>query len=296
MNKIKYRTKKKLWDAVFIGPALILFSFFTYYPLLVNLLYSLTSWNGLSSQKTFVGVDNFVAVLQDKSIVQATINTVYMAVLLVVIGTLLRLSLALIVHSRIFGQGLIKVILYIPSVLSPIVLSYTWLQFLQYTGYINQFLEAIHLSGLEQSWLLNADFAKVWVCIVSTLQWTGYGMLFFLTGLNSIPQDIYEAAKLDGAKGGKLFLNVTLPLIMPSFTVSLFLLISGALELYALPLSLTGGGPNGATTTITMSIYTQAFGFNRFGYASAQSLLFFALIAIITCIQLGITRRREIEY
>lgn len=296
MHKLNYKIKKKLWDAAFLAPALLLFSVFTYYPLLVNIFYSLFKWNGLSAKKTFVGLNNFILIFQDSSSIQVIQNTAYMAVLMLLMGTLLQLSAALIVHSKCVGHNIIKVILYLPAVLSPVVVSYTWLQFLQYMGYVNQFLDVIHLGAWKQNWLLNGDLSKLWVCIINTLQWVGYGMLFFLTGLNSIPQDIYEAAKLDGAKGAGLFWNVTMPLIMPSFTVSLFISISGSLELYALPLALTGGGPNGATTTVTMSIYNQAFGFNRFGYASAQSFLFFLVIAVITCIQLKLTRRREVEY
>lgn len=296
MPKIKYTTRKELWNAAFVAPGLILFSLFTYYPLILNIYYSLTSWNGKTAQKEFVGFKNYLALLKDSSMIQAIENTVYFAVILIVLGIVLQLGTALIIYSRPKGHGFIKVVLYLPAVLSPIILSYTWIQFLQYTGYLNQLLEVWGVGSHAQNWLLNVDTVKLWLCIIQTLQYVGYGMIFFLTGLNTVPKDIYEAAELDGARGWKKFRHITLPLIMPSITVTLFISITGALNTYGIPFALTGGGPNDASTTITMQIYKQAFGFSRFGYACAMSFVFFIFIAAVSCTQLLVTRKKEVEY
>lgn len=296
MHKIKYTTKKELWNLAFVAPGLLLFTLFTYYPLILNVYYSLTSWNGRTAEKEFVGLKNYLSLLKDSSMLQAMENTVYFAVVLIILGVILQLGTALIIYNRPKGHGFIKVVLYLPAVLSPIILSYTWIQFLQYTGYLNQLLEVLKLADHAKNWLLNVDTVKLWLCVIQTLQFVGYGMIFFLTGLNTIPKDIYEAAELDGAHGWKKFRYITLPLIMPSITVTLFISITGALNTYAIPFALTGGGPNDASTTITMQIYKQAFSFSRFGYACAISLVFFVFIAIVSCAQLLITRKKEVEY
>lgn len=296
MKQIKFTTRKKIWDMIFITPAVILFFIFTYWPLLINVSYSLTSWDGISKEKKFVGLANFIDIFQNPSILQAIENTVYFAVVLLIMGLILQMSAALIVHSKVKGHNFIKVVLYLPAVLSPIVLSYTWIQFLQYTGYVNQVFEVIGMEESVQNWLLNEDTVKLWLSIIQTLQFVGYGMVFFLTGLNTIPKEINESASLDGAFGVKRFIHITLPLIMPSITITLFTSITGALNTYAIPFALTGGGPNDASTTLTMQIYKRAFGFRQFGYSSALGVVFFIFIAIVSCTQLMITRKKEVEY
>lgn len=296
MGKIKRSTKRGIWDAVFIAPGLLLFFVFTYYPLLVNISYSLTSWNGKTIEKVFIGMENFINLFHDKTLIQAIGNTIYFAVALLIMGLVLQLSAALIVYSKPKGHGFIKVILYLPSVLSPIILSYTWIQFLQYGGYINQVLDMLQLGDYKQNWLMNVDTVKLWICVIQTLQYVGYGMIFFLTGLNSVPKEIFEAAEMDGARGIRKFISITLPLIMPSVTVTLFISITGALNTYAIPFALTGGGPNNASTTITQQIYQRAFAFGQFGYASAMGIVFFLFVAAVTTMQLLITRKKEVEY
>lgn len=296
MHKFTFKTRKKMWDVIFIAPALILFFVFTYYPLLINVSYSLTSWNGLSAEKEFVGLANFIDIFQNPSVIQAMKNTVYFAVVLLIMGLIFQMSAALIVHTKVKGHNFIKIVLYLPAVLSPIVLAFTWIQFLQYTGYVNQVLGVMGMEESMQNWLLNQDTVKLWLCVIQTLQFVGYGMVFFLTGLNTIPKEVNESASLDGAFGVKRFFHITLPLIMPSITVTLFISITGALNTYAIPFALTGGGPNDASTTLTMQIYQRAFGFRQFGYSSALGLVFFVFIAVVSCAQLMITRKREVEY
>ncbi len=296
MHKSKIAMRKKMWDTVFILPALILFVIFTYYPLIINFFNSFTSWDGISSEKKFVGLANYIDIFQNPTILQALKNTAYFAVVLLAMGLTLQLSSALIVHSKVKGHKFIKTVLYLPVVLSQIVLSYTWIQFLQYTGYVNQVLEIFNMGEYAQNWLMNEDTVKFWLCLIQTLQYVGYGMIFFLTGLNTIPKEIMESASLDGAVGIKKFVHITLPLIMPSITVTLFISITGALNTYAIPFALTGGGPNNASTTLTMQIYNRAMGFRQFGYSSALGIVFFVFIATVTCMQLIITRKKEVEY
>lgn len=294
---IRRQSTKRYWqDIFFISPAFVLFCIFTYYPLLCNLYYALTSWDGVSKHKKFIGLQNFTYLINDKHMQQALYNTFYFATILIIMGIILQLGSALIVHSKPRGHKVIKCLLYLPAVLSPIVLSFTWIQFLQYTGYINQLLEVINLTDIQKTWLKSEEFVKLWLCIIQSLQFAGYGMIFFLTGLNGVPIEIYESAAIDGAKGWKKFQKITLPLIMPAITVTLFISITGALNTYAIPFALTGGGPNGASTTMTMQIYQRAFAYRQFGYASTLSIFFFVIIAAISGVQLYFTRKKEVSY
>ena len=227
--KKKHHISEHGWQNIlFISPAFILFCIFTYYPLLCNLYYALTSWDGVSKVKTFVGLQNFKNLLSDKLMFQALGNTIYFAVVLIFIGILLQLGSALIIYSKPRGHKVIKCLLYLPAVLSPIVLSFTWIQFLQYTGYINQLLAFLDLAEVQKTWLKSEEFVKLWLCIIQSLQFAGYGMIFFLTGLNGVPVEVYESAAIDGARGWKKFSKITIPLIMPAITVTLFISITGA--------------------------------------------------------------------
>ena len=298
-RKKKWSPIRRNWvlcSIVFIAPALLMFLAFTYYPLIYSIYLSLTDWSGATKTWNFIGLDNYKLMLSDKILGQTIGNTIYFAVVLLLMGFALQLGSALIIFSKPRGHGVIKVLLYLPAVMSSIVLSFTWIQFLQYTGYINQGLEAVGLGEYAKTWLKSEKDVKFWLCLIQSLQYAGYGMVFFLTGLNSVPQDLLEAAEIDGAYGWRRFVRVILPLIMPSITVTLFISITGALNTYAIPFALTGGGPNGASTTLTMQIKQRAFSYRQFGYASAISVVFFLAIAGVTSLQLYLTKRREVEY
>lgn len=296
MVHLKKSSRDHLRSFSFLLPALILFIAFTYYPLVKTILYAFTDWDGFSRTKNFVGIQNFIDFFKDYKTVQAFTNTIYMAVVAIVVGTVLQLGTALMLSQKMKGRGLLKAVYYLPAVISPIILSYTWTQFFQYIGFINQFMDILHIGGTRHDWLMEASMVKNVIVIIQTLQFMGYGMILYLTGLNSIPSDVYEAATIDGAHGFKTFRYITLPLLMPAVTINLFVSLTGALKIFDLPYALTGGGPIGASNTITMEIYSSAFQMNRFGYASAVSLLFFIFIAVITITQLRITKRLEVEY
>lgn len=277
-------------------PALLLFLLFTYIPLIMTLGYSITDWDGFSKKFDFVGLKNFVNVFKDEEVMQSFGNTVYYTVVLVIIGVVIQLMLAIFLFEKLKGRSVLRAILYAPCIISPVIISLTWLNFFQYTGVINEVLHNIGFSNLNIDWLGNVKLVKNVLIFINTWQWSGYGMIIFMTGLSSIPKDVYEAAMLDGATGFKKFRYITLPLLMPSVTVNAFISITGALRLFDLPFVMTGGGPINASKTISMTIYDNAFMYERFGYSSAIGVLFFAVIAVITTVQLRATRSREVEY
>ena len=288
--------KEKIYGVFATVPALILFLIFTYIPLLMTLGYSVTDWNGFSKNFNFVGLDNFVQVFKDTEVLQTFGNTLYFTVLVVVIGIVLQLMLAIFLFEKLKGRNVLRAIIYAPCIISPVIVSLTWVNFFQYAGIINEVLSKIGLEGLRVDWLGDVNIVKNVLIFINTWQWAGYGMIIFMTGLSSISQDVYEAGMLDGAYGFKKFRYITLPLLMPSVTVNVFISITGALRLFDLPFVMTGGGPINASKTISMTIYDNAFLYERFGYSSAIGVIFFLIIATVTVIQLKITRSREVEY
>lgn len=288
--------KEKICGVFATVPALILFLIFTYIPLLMTLGYSVTDWNGFSKNFNFVGIDNFVQVFKDTEVLQTFGNTLYFTILVVVIGIVLQLMLAIFLFEKLKGRNVLRAIIYAPCIISPVIVSLTWVNFFQYAGIINEVLSKIGLEGLRVDWLGDVNIVKNVLIFINTWQWAGYGMIIFMTGLSSISQDVYEAGMLDGACGFKKFRYITLPLLMPSVTVNVFISITGALRLFDLPFVMTGGGPINASKTISMTIYDNAFLYERFGYSSAIGVIFFLIIATVTVIQLKITRSREVEY
>lgn len=288
--------KEKICGVFATVPALILFLIFTYIPLLMTLGYSVTDWNGFSKNFNFVGIDNFVQVFKDTEVLQTFGNTLYFTVLVVVIGIVLQLMLAIFLFEKLKGRNVLRAIIYAPCIISPVIVSLTWVNFFQYAGIINEVLSKIGLDVLRVDWLGDVNIVKNVLIFINTWQWAGYGMIIFMTGLSSISQDVYEAGMLDGACGFKKFRYITLPLLMPSVTVNVFISITGALRLFDLPFVMTGGGPINASKTISMTIYDNAFLYERFGYSSAIGVIFFLIIATVTVIQLKITRSREVEY
>lgn len=274
-------------------PALCLFLLFTYVPLLMTLRYSVTDWNGYSKEYNYVGLRNFIDVFKDAEVMESFGNTVYFAVVSVIVGTVIQLLLALFLFEKMKGRNIARAILYAPCIISPVIVSFTWQNFFQYVGIINEILGK---AGITIDWLGDVNLVKNVLIFINTWQWAGYGMIIFMTGLTSIPSDVYEAAMLDGASGWKKFRYITFPLLMPSVTVNMFVSITGSLRLFDLPFVMTGGGPINASKTVSMTIYDNAFLYERFGYASAVGVLFFIIIAAVTVLQLKITRSREVEY
>ncbi len=177
-----------------------------------------------------------------------------------------------------------------------VIVALTWIALLQFTGVFNEFFRAVGLTQFVLNWLGDVRLVKNALVLINLWQFTGVGMVILLAGITSIPTEILESARLDGAVGWTLIRHITIPLIMPAITVNLLIGITGGLRLLELPLIMTKGGPRNASETIMMNIYNNAFGYERYGVASAMGLVFFVVIASITAVQLFLTRRNEVQY
>jgi raffinose/stachyose/melibiose transport system permease protein len=277
----------------FLLPALALFTLVVVIPSWRGAFYSLTDWDGLSPRFDFVGLDNFFRVFRDSAAGASIMNTALYALGITVVQNFIGLLLALGVNSAIRSRNWLRVLFFAPAVVTPLVVANLWQYILAPQGALNIALRAIGLDFMAQDWLGNAQLALPAIISVVVWQFAGYSMVIFLAGLQSIPEDIYEAASLDGAGSFKTFWNITRPLLAPSMTINLMLSLIGGLKLFDQVLIMTQGGPGSATESLSTIAYKDAFQFQLFGYSTALTLVLTAFVAIASIIQFTLLRRGE---
>lgn len=211
----------------FALPALLLFAFVVLVPSVRGVYYAFTDWDGLDPHFSFVGLGNFADMFNDADAMQAIWHTLLIAVSITVIQNAVGLLLALGVNTAIKSRNLLRVFLFAPAVITPIVTAYLWRNLLGPDGAVNTLLGAVGLDGRQQDWLGSPSLALWAVVGVIVWQFAGYSMVIFLAGLQSVPQEIHEAAALDGAGPVRRFWSVTRPLLAPAFTINLMLSIIG---------------------------------------------------------------------
>lgn len=277
----------------FVLPAAALYLFVVVYPSVRGSLFAFTDWDGLSPDPQWVGWDNFVRIWSDPAGATAIANTAVIAVAVTLIQNVVGLLIALGLNSRIKSRNVLRVVIFAPVVITSIAVGFLWKNLLAPAGAINQALEGIGLGALQQNWLGDPDTALWSVVIVVLWQFVGYSMVIFLAGLQGIPQEILEAAAIDGAGPIRRFWSVVRPLLTPAITINVMLSLISGLKLFDQVLAMTGGGPGGATATISTLIYTNAFNLGRFGYGAALALVLSVFVAIAAIIQYRLLTRQE---
>lgn len=291
----RYKRRTLLMSILFILPALIWFISVVWYPLIMSFYYSFTDYDGLKRNFQFIGVENYVRIASNKYIKSGIGNTLKFAIVSVIVCNALQLILALIFDVKMKSSNFLRVAFYIPVLLSTVALSGIFKNILQYRGVLNSFLRSVELEGLVLDWFSNKTGAFIMVAGINIWQWLGYGAIVYLAGLQTVPTELLDAAKVDGAGSVQTFWRIKFPLLMPSVTILTFLNLTGGLKLFELPYTLTNGGPNDATETISMVIYRTAFTEQKMGLASAVSVVFFIIIAVVSAAQVVATRRKEVE-
>jgi lactose/L-arabinose transport system permease protein len=277
-----------------VAPSMILFGLFMLYPILSSLYYVTRKWKGMSN--TFIGLGNFVRMAQDQ-IFQAAIghNFLFM-VIQVPLMIFLALVLAVLLNQGIRRfRGPLRLAIFLPAITSLVVVSVLFRVLLQTNGLLNNLLLDAKLIASPIGWLNDATWAKVTIILAMTWRWTGYNMVFFLVGLQSIDPEIYEAAEVDGASKVKQFFTITIPLLVPVILFSAVTSTSGTMQLFDEPNILTWqGGPSNATMTAALYIYRQAFYINAdFGYATAMSYVVVIISGLFAVIQMRLLGERK---
>ncbi|WP_055712038.1 carbohydrate ABC transporter permease [Streptomyces torulosus] len=284
------RTAPPWWFAL---PALLLFAFVVLVPSVRGVHYAFTDWDGLDPDFSFVGLDHFSEMFHDADAKQAIWHTLLIAVSITVVQNALGLLLALGVDTAIKSRNVLRVFLFAPAVITPIVTAYLWRNLLGPDGAVNSLFGAMGLGDWRQDWLGSPGLALWAVVGVTVWQFAGYSMVIFLAGLQSVPREVHEAAAIDGAGPVRRFWSVTRPLLAPALTINLMLSIIGGIKLFDQVYALTGGGPGHATDTISTLIYKDAFTLGEFGYSIALAVVLTIIVAVVSTGQYAVLSRNE---
>ena len=295
MKKKSHFNKPSLWEHVlFLGPASIIFLVVIIIPFIISIRYSLTSWNGVSSEISYVGFKNFIDIFTGKSsFLDAFKFTSIIAFFNVICMNIAGIAMAALLTTKIPFQNAFRVIFYLPNIIGGLILGFVW-QFIFING-VPAIGKLLHFEPLMTPWLGTELTAYAAIVIVSVWQGMGYVMVIIIAALTGISNELIEAAKIDGARAFQVFFKVKLPLCMPYITLCLFWTISQAFKMFDLNYSLTKGGPYGSTVSLALNIYNDAFANNKYGLATAESLVFFVIILMITSVQMYFSRKKEKE-
>ena len=286
------KSKLRFW--IFLAPALISFTIIVLIPTLIGFFYSLTDWNGIvGSEINFVGFQNFVDIFtRDDTFLHAFGFTALFSICAVILVNLVGFALALLVTQKFRGATLLRGIFFMPNLIGGLLLGFTW-QFI----FVSIFEAIAQKTGWEifSGWLSNTPTGFIGLLILTVWQLSGYMMIVYIAQIQQIPESVKEAARIDGAGNWAMLKKITLPLMMPAFTIGLFLSISNSFKMFDQNLALTQGGPYKSTEMIALNIYNSAFGANEFGLAQAKAIIFLIVVAAIGITQLVVTKRKEVE-
>lgn len=280
---------------ILIVPAFLIYAFVTLYPAGSGALYAFTDWNGLAQDFSFVGLENFRRLLSDPQAVDSLKNTVLLTVTTVIFQTVIGLLLALALNANIKSRNFLRAIFFAPVVLTPLILAYLWQYIYSQGGVLNQVLALIGLEEFQQNWLGNPSIALWSIVGLLIWQYTGFSMVIFLSGLQGIPQELYDAAEVDGAGSLQRLLNVTIPMLAPAITVAVVLATIIHLRTFDQVLAMTFGGPGYATETLSTVLYKQAFVQGNYAYSTATALVLTMLVCAVAFVQLKVLGSREEE-
>ncbi len=286
---VRIRTKgnfnQTLAPMLFLLPNMIIFLLFIIIPLFQGLRMAFMDW-GIFMEPQFIGLDNFKDLFHDEVFLITVKNTIVYSFLTVILLTVVSLCLALMLsRNSMKGERVFRAVFYIPSLLSMIAVGIAWRFILgDELGIINYVIRSV-TGGPGVQWLTSGSLAMMCVIIVSVWASSGYYMIMFISGLQAIPGELYEAARIDGSSAWSTFWRITLPLLKSTVLVVLVLATIASFKAYELIVTMTKGGPGYATKFIVQQVYQVAFQEDRMGYASAMSMVLMLIIGVFTLVQ-----------
>jgi ABC-type sugar transport system permease subunit len=285
--------RRNLWGLVFVLPAIIFFIVFAYVPLARAFEYSFQQFNLLSPPKP-EGLGNYEYLLGNKRFLTVLSNSFEYVVSFAVPTWIIGLMLALVFTQEFRGRGLYRTLYFVPVVLSETVISVVWRLIYHPQGIANVLASPLN-ANQPIEWLTSPDYAPLAVVIVSVWRVFGYYMIIFMTGLQNIPAEYYDAAKVDGANPLQSFRFITFPLLRPTMIFVVIVTFLTAFQSFVYQLLITKGNPQDSTNVIGLYIYQEAFGNLRYGRASAAAMIMFAILLALTVVQLLLIRNRGSE-
>lgn len=283
--KKKINWKKELMDFSFLAPSLILFLFIILVPLVRGVQYTFTNWDGLMPKLNYVGLKNYITVIHDKDLIQPICNTILFTLVTVVAINVIGLAVAMAVNKEFKGVNVIKSIIFIPLVVSLVLVSQMWM-------YV--YSDFFSMLGWKSP-LIDKKTSMLGLCIMSIWRESGLAMMIYLAGLKNIPTEINEAAIIDGAGFWQRFRNVTVPFLAPAFTYCIPLWLAAGLRMYDYSFVATSGGPQHSTETMAYYIYSYLFPYNKVGYGQTVAVLYLIVCIILSNVVTRTLRKREFE-
>jgi raffinose/stachyose/melibiose transport system permease protein len=291
-NRNAGNVRKRLEIALFAGPALLVFLSFVLLPVVLAAVYSLYNWNGLGPLDRFIGIGNYERAFADPLFLRAIANNATILVASILIQGPLAIAVALLLNRRMRGRTIIRALIFVPYVLAEVIAGLSWKLLLSPRGGVNAVLESIGLGDLAQPWLANPDIA-LWVMFwILTWKYLGFAILLMLAGLQGVPEELHEAAAIDGASWWQIQWRITLPLLGPTIRIWIFLSMIGSLQLFDMVWVTTKGGPVGATNT--MAVYMIQYGQGQYGYGSAIAVILFVISLLVALIYQRFAMRRDL--
>jgi len=281
--------------SLFLLPALALYALFVLLPIVQAAHYSLYKWNGLEPLTNFIGLDNYVKAFNDKGFRTAVSNNLLVIVLSLAIQIPFALGLAVLLNRRFPGRAVFRLIFFLPYVLSEAIAGIVFSLMLRPEALVDTGLTTVGLGALIQDWLGDTHIVMITVFFIISWKYFGFHMILLLAGLQGIPREIEEAARIDGADAVGVFRHVTLPLLGPTLRVSVFLSMIGALQLFDMVWVTTGGGPLNATNTMAIAMFRAGFEKSQMGYGSALAVVLFLFGLLVALAYQRFVLRRDVE-
>lgn len=283
IRNISYHQEQKIWALFMLAPYIIGLIIFWIGPVIASFLISFTKWE-LVGAPEWVGFGNYRMLFSDELFIKSLINTGYYTLLSVPLSLIFSLLLAIAMNQKLKGIVFFRTAFFLPHISSmvAVALLWSWIYNSQY-GILNFFLELVGIPG--QNWLGNPKWAMPALVLMSVWKGLGYNMMIWLAALQGIPEDLYEAARIDGASKWQQFKHITVPLLSPTTFLLLILSIINSFKVFEQSYVMTKGGPAHATLTMVLYIYSNAFEWLKMGYASAMAYILALIIFILTIIQ-----------
>ncbi len=281
------------WAIWFLLPAGFFLFFSVIVPSIQGAVYAFTDWNGLTTDWEFVGFENFLRMTTDPFASTAVVNTLLLTAITLVGQNVIGILLALALNSQIKGRRFMRVIVFAPAVVTPLVIANLWRFILMPEGPLNSVLDAVGLGWAKQIWLGDPDLVIWSISFVILWQMSGVIMVIYIAGLQNVPDELLEAAALDGAGPVRRFFSVSLPALRPAIVVSTLICVIGGLKTFDQVWVMTRGGPGVSSQVMSTAIYQAAFLRGEFAYSTAIALVLTVICVIAAIIQQRVTRARK---
>jgi multiple sugar transport system permease protein len=289
------RARREWTTYLFLAPGLLLFSVFTVFALGFAFYLTFHEWSIIEPDKPFVGLDNYKGMIEDERFRRSIINTLYFTGASVPLGMLVGLAIALLLNQPLRGRAILRTMYFLPVVTPFVVVAIIWKWLYNGDfGLFNYYLLKTHLINEPLAWLADKQLAMPAVVLMTVWTSVGFSMVIYLAGLQAIPEELYEASRVDGAGPWARLRHITLPLLAPTTLFLLVMGIIGSFQVFTQIFVMTSGGPVERTTTMVFFIYESAFKFYEMGYASTLAFLLFLMLLAFTALQLRLYRKADL--